>query len=196
MRSNNAGRAVLPMLLPVVLSGCLQTLQAPSATPATGHTPIAQEKPVAAFERPQTPLHKAPQPEAQVAVNPAPAATPKSQKTAFSKGKEISCTPDVVRPGDTLVIKTNKPYRDLGVRVPDKNIKFIFLVSDGYPEGLTDSAKFSKQMGIEINVAAAKIKPDTSVFTREGVYGFVTSTNLETDDGTPSYECKVRYVKK
>lgn len=124
------------------------------------------------------------------------ASTAPNQKSSFSKGKEISCTPDVVRPGDTLVIKTSKGYSDLGVRVPDKNVKFILLVAQGYSEGLMDSGQFSRQMAIQIPVADAKVKPNTRVFTKEGTYGFVASTNLETDDGTPAYECKVRYSTK
>ena len=124
------------------------------------------------------------------------AASTKPQSSSFSKGKEITCTPNVVRPGDTLIIKTNKAYPDFGVRVPDRNVKFILLVSSGYPEGLMDSDKFGKQLGININVTEVKIKPSTRVFTKEGVYGFVVSRNLETDDGTPSFECKVSYKAK
>ena len=125
-----------------------------------------------------------------------PISTMQYKKSSSSKGKEISCTPDVVRPGDTLVIKTSQAFTDFGVRVPEKNIKFIMLVSDGYPEGLMDSDKFKKQMGIEVNVSEARVKPTARVFTKDGIYTFVVSTNLETDDGTPLYECKVRYISK
>ena len=122
--------------------------------------------------------------------------TNRYKKSSSSKGKEIICAPDVVRPGDTLVIKTSRAFADFGVRVPDTNVKFIMLVSEGYPEGIMDSNKFTKQMGIEVNVSEVKVKPSKYVFKKDGVYGFVVSTNLETDDGTPSFECKVRYISK
>jgi hypothetical protein len=131
--------------------------------------------------------------ESQATIKPISLPTAKSQKSSFSKGKEVSCTPNVVRPGDTLVIKTSTGYPAFGVHVPDKNVKFLLLVSDAYPEGLMDNRKFSQQMGIDISVTEAKIKPNTRIFTKEGTYGFVVSQNLETDDGTPTYECKVRY---
>jgi hypothetical protein len=135
--------------------------------------------------------------ESQAANSPKSVApTTKLQKSSFSKGKEISCTPDVVRPGDTLVIKTSKSYSSLGVKVPGKNGESILLVAGLYPQGLMENAKFEKQMGIDINVAEAIVKPNTRVFTKEGIYSFNVSQNLETDDGTPYFTCKVRYTTK
>ena len=117
-----------------------------------------------------------------------------TQSSSSSKGKEITCSPTVVRPGDILTIKTNQEYSALGVRVPDKKVKFVLLVSDAYPEGLIDNLKFKSQMGIEVNVTSAKIKPNTKIFSKEGIYSFVTSQNLETDDGTPAFECQVKFA--
>lgn len=116
-----------------------------------------------------------------------------TQSSSSSKGKEIICSPNIVRPGDTLTIKTNKEYSDLGVRVPDKKVNFVMLVADAYPEGLMDNSKFKSQMGIEVNVTSAKIMPHTKVFSKEGIYSFVISQNLETDNGTPAFECKVKF---
>lgn len=214
---NNSIYTSFVLVLSFLLSGCLETMQSLGAKPSTNQNAVAQQKPVLPSEPAATSTAKVsrletqPKPGAsQDAVrvsaqgqdalvmnrlNPV-STTKKTSLVSFSKGKEISCTPNVVRPGDTLVIKTNKAYPDFGVRVPDKNVKFILLVAGGYPEGLMDSDKFAKQSGIEINVSEAKVKPDTRVFTKEGVYGFVVSSNLETDDGTPSFECKVRYAKK
>lgn len=209
---NKANRQLFLLVLTFLLSGCLETMPPLGTKRATNQNAVAQEKVVATSDRATAPAFKASQLETQskpvvVRVNaqgselqaankPKPVAPKNIQKSSFSKGKEISCTPDVVRPGDTLVIKTSKSYPSLGVRVPDKNVKFILLVAGIYPEGLMDDAKFAKQMGIDINVAEAKVKPNTRVFTKEGIYGFVVSQNLETDDGTPSFECKVRYTTK
>ena len=139
-----------------------------------------------------------PIPNAEIKAAPQPGSlgTTPNKKSSSSKGREISCSPDVVRPGDTLIIKTNRAFADLGVRVPDKNVNFILLVAGSYPEGLVSSDTLKKQMGLEVNVSEAKVKPGTRIFTKDGVYGFVVSTNLETDDGTPSFECKVRYISK
>lgn len=204
-------------VLTLSLSGCLETLPLSTARSPSTSNPVLQEKVMAVPDRPAAPAFKPTQVETTVkAVAPrdtlrAEVKAPEVQSTkkltpvvsldkpptgSSSKGKEISCSPAVVRPGDILAIKTNKSYPDFGVRVPDKNVKFIMLVTAAYPEGLMDSEKFGKQMGINVDVSEAKIKPNTRIFTKEGIYRFVVSRNLETDDGTPSFECSIRYIAK
>ena len=111
-------------------------------------------------------------------------------------GHEIQCSPSVVRPGDTLTIKTRQALPELAVRVPDKNIVSLFLVNDFDPAALMHSRDFMRQKGAVLPVATAAMKSGGKVFTKPGVYEFVASTNLETDDGTPQYVCRVTYKAK
>ena len=120
-------------------------------------------------------------------------ARPVDHTTSSSRGKEILCSPAVLRPGETLTVKTSRPFLQALVRQP-KN-ESLFLVSDDYPEGLTDQRTFQQRKTLEIR-SDAKVKPNKPVFTSPGVYTFSVSMNLETDDGTPSFECKVRFLTK
>jgi hypothetical protein len=116
-----------------------------------------------------------------------------SAQAQSAAGREISCSPSVVRPGDTLTITTRNPLPQLSVRVPDKKIGSLFLVNDFDPAALMHSRDFMQQKGAVLPVAMAAMKSGEKVFTRPGVYVFSASTNLETDDGTPQYMCRVTY---
>lgn len=111
-------------------------------------------------------------------------------------GREISCSPSVVRPGDTLTVTTRNPLPELGVAVPDKNVGYLFLINDYDPAALMHSREFIRQKSVVLPIATAAMKNGTKVFTKPGVYKFAASTNLETDDGTPHYVCRVTYKIK
>lgn len=113
-----------------------------------------------------------------------------------SQGREIQCSPSVVRPGDALTITTRQALPQLAVSVPDKNIQSLFLVNDFDPGALMHSRDFMRQKGAVLPVATAAMKSGGRVFTKPGVYEFAASTNLETDDGTPQYVCRVTYKTK
>lgn len=113
-----------------------------------------------------------------------------------TQAREILCSPSVVRPGDTLTITTRQALPELAVRVPDKNIQSLFLVNDFDPGALMHSRDFMRQKGAVLPVATAAMKSGGKVFTKPGVYEFAASTNLETDDGTPQYVCRVTYKAK
>lgn len=108
-------------------------------------------------------------------------------------GREISCVPNVVRPGDTLTITTRNPLPELGVRVPDKKVSYLFLINDFDPAALMHSRDFMRGRGAALPVSTAAMKRGEKIFTKPGVYEFGASTNLETDDGTPRYACRVTY---
>ena len=129
----------------------------------------------------------------QTAIDSQVASRSVDKTTSSSRGKEITCSPAVLRPGETLTLKTSKSFLQLGVIQPKK--QFLFLVSDDYPEGLASQKAFQQVKTLEIR-SDAKVKPDKPVFTVPGVYIFAVSANLETDDGTPKYECSVKFVLK
>ena len=129
----------------------------------------------------------------QPAVSSQVALRPVDKAASSSRGKEILCTPAVLRPGETLIIQTSRPFPQVGVFQPKNG--YLALVSDDYPEGLADYKVFQQLKTLEIR-SDAKVKPNRPVFTLPGVYTFAVSTNLETDDGTPRYECKVNFRAK
>ena len=109
---------------------------------------------------------------------------------------EIKCSPSIVHPGEKLTIKTSRAFSDFAVDLPYKlNGHNSLFLSNGDPTtDLIDSKKFMQQKGIEIDVSTATFKQKSPLFLKSGVYKFTVSTNLETDDGTPAYTCKVNFV--
>ena len=165
----------------------------PSPTPSTINTNrsqlVEERKQVNLVQQETVKAHRTSQPVADSQV-----ASRSVDKTASSsRGKEISCSPAVLRPGETLIIKTSKPFRQAGVSQPKNG--YLYLVADDYPEGLMDYKVFQQLKTLEIR-SDAKVKPNSPVFTLPGVYTFAVSTNLETDDGTPKYECRVKFLPK
>ena len=180
----------------LLLTGCSQlpTLASvPSPAPLAANTNSGQimeeRKKVNLVQQETAKVYRT----SQTAIDSQVASRSVDKTTSSSRGKEITCSPAVLRPGETLTLKTSKSFLQLGVIQPKK--QFLFLVSDDYPEGLASQKAFQQVKTLEIR-SDAKVKPDKPVFTVPGVYIFAVSANLETDDGTPKYECSVKFVLK
>ena len=124
---------------------------------------------------------------------------------AAKKGKEITCSPKVLYPGDTLTIKTNQPFRFLGVTQPIKKAPRTLLVypaSNGTAShSVIDTDQFGQQKKIKLPVKTAEGWFATAdggamqpVFPKAGSYIFEVGNDLaKLDDKTP-YRCVVKYV--
>jgi hypothetical protein len=56
------------------------------------------------------------------------------------------------------------------------------------------SRDFMRQKGLALpGIHTTAMKSGENLFTKPGVYEFLASTNLETDDGTVRYACRVTY---
>jgi hypothetical protein len=137
--------------------------------------------------------------------------TASAAQFATAKGASpVTCSPAEVHAGDTVTIKTNKPFRYLAFKAPGKQGQTEMLVYPIYQGSAEDSAgllmnseAFSKGRSASVDVSKAKFRkagatgPATNVvFDKPGTYTFMVSENMETDDGTPTYECKVKYAAK
>lgn len=102
----------------------------------------------------------------------------------------FSCS---AKAGDKLVIKISKPFPDFAVITPTKieGVNYFFLDETG--AGLVTSAQFTKSRGAVIDVDTAMVDGKNKLFGAPGVYQFKVSMNLETDDGTPNFSCKVKF---
>lgn len=113
--------------------------------------------------------------------------------TAFAG--QITCSPTSLAPGDKLTIKIEQALPDVAVITPKKlsGVNFFMLTEAG-TSGLIQSNQLASQRGMVIDVDTAKLDGKNRLFFTLGVYEFVVSKNLETDDGTPTYKCKVRFA--
>ena len=124
---------------------------------------------------------------------------------AAKKGKEITCSPKVLYPGDKLTIKTNQPFAYLGVTQPVKKATRTLVV---YPEtgavakhSMIDADQFATQKKIALPVKTAEAWFGTAdggamqpIFPKAGSYVFEVGSSLaKSDDKTP-YKCIVKYV--
>lgn len=116
--------------------------------------------------------------------------------TSVNAANEISCTPSIVYPGEKLTIKTSRAFSDLAVSLPYKinNSTIAFLTEIDPKTAIIDSKKFMQEKGIQLNVDSATFNHQAPVFANSGIYKFIVSTNLETDDGTPKFSCSVQFV--
>jgi hypothetical protein len=127
------------------------------------------------------------------------------QAEAAKKGKEITCSPKVLYPGDKLTIKTNQPFTYLGVTQPMKKATRALLV---FPEtaavtkhSIIDADQFALQKKVALPVKTAEAWFGTTdggamlpVFPKAGSYVFEVGSNLaKSEDKTP-YKCIVKYV--
>jgi hypothetical protein len=95
---------------------------------------------------------------------------------------------------------------DLAVRAPDGTD--FFVVYQAHDEGtgaapLMDPDEFIKVGQLELITDKTKARPwvygrdkNELIFTRSGWYSVRLSENLQTDDGTPVYQCRVYYSHK
>ena len=116
--------------------------------------------------------------------------------TFVHAANEIKCSPEILHRGDKLTIKTSKAFQDFAVDLPYKFNRSTtqFLTETDPLTAIIDSKKFMQQKGIEIDVNTVTFNGKVPIFSKSGVYKFLVSTNLETDDGTPSYACKVKFI--
>jgi hypothetical protein len=112
--------------------------------------------------------------------------------------RPITCSPTTLHPGDKLTIKYSKEFHDVGVLLPRKvdGRRFVSLILDG--SGTSDSIQLEelgrqKKLVIDVDNGRA-IEATHRIFMARGTYEFVVSEQLETDDGTPQYSCKVRFT--
>lgn len=118
----------------------------------------------------------------------------------------VTCSPAEVHPGDTLTVTTTQPFQYLAFKTPAKGVRMEQIVYPAPEDPSTvmmDGEAFSKKRSIGIDVAKAKFtrpgaKASTAapIFDKAGMYTFLVSENMETDDGTPVYSCKVKYMPK
>lgn len=114
---------------------------------------------------------------------------------AANAANEITCSPATVHPGEKLTIKTSRAFGDFAVNLPYKinGSTMAFLTEADPRTALIDSKIFMQQKGIVLDIDTATFNHNSPVFAKSGTYKFVVSTNLETDDGTPTYTCSVKF---
>ena len=127
------------------------------------------------------------------------------QAEAAKKGKEISCAPKVLYPGDKLTIKTSQPFAYLGVTQPIKKATRILVV---FPEtsatikhSVIDADQFATTKKIILPVKTAEAWFGTTedggmqpIFPRAGSYLFEVGSDLAKSDSKTPYKCIVKYV--
>jgi hypothetical protein len=116
----------------------------------------------------------------------------------------LKCTPRVLNARNTLVLSMSMPHpAELAVTRPDGTPFFIVYEPDSHPR--TDSAPlytkeaFRRLREVKLRVADAMGTPwvagretNERIFTAPGVYEFMLTEILETED-LPIYRCRVRY---
>lgn len=123
------------------------------------------------------------------------------------QGKRLKCTPQKLFRGDTLTLVMSKPHGGmLGVRAPDGTDFFVVYEPNNEEPGaspLMSTEEFTKLGELKLVTDKTKAKPwvygrdkNELIFTRTGWYVVSLSENLETDDGTPVYQCKVHYTHR
>ena len=140
---------------------------------------------------------------------PLPANIEAQSKTPRSNSRKakLTCSPSKLFRGDTLSLDMAVPHGgDLAVRAPDGTD--FFVVYQAHDEGpgaasLMDPDKFMKVGQLELVTDKTKARPwvygrdkNELIFTRSGWYSVRLSENLQTDDGTPVYQCRVYYNHK
>jgi hypothetical protein len=114
----------------------------------------------------------------------------------------LACTPARVTQADTVVItKRSSTLRELAVRGPHSARVHFLVVSSPPPEmpHLLTSEEFSQRTVFELSVSGLvglewiKGAAPERVFTRPGIYTFLSSSTLESDVG--GVECQVEYVE-
>jgi len=116
----------------------------------------------------------------------------------------MGCTPSVIEQGSTLTLQMPTSHGgELGVWTPKHRFLFIAYEFDEQTNPIQPpipSAKFSKARSIALSPLSAKgvdlaeRTPQEPLFTAAGIYHFIVSDNLETeDDAHENLICDVRY---
>ena len=104
----------------------------------------------------------------------------------------ITCSPSTVSPGGKLTIKLTQSFPDIAVMTPRKlGGANFFMLNELGSSGLVQSDLLTRQRELVIDVDTAKLDGKNRLFFIAGTYEFVVGKNLETDDGSPVYKCKV-----
>ena len=124
-----------------------------------------------------------------------------------SRRVKLKCSPQKLFRGDILLLDMLTPHGgNLAVRTPDGTD--FFVVYDPHEESaaarpLIDPEEFMKLAQLKLVTDKTKAKPwvygrdkNELIFTRTGWYAVRLSENLETDDGTPVYQCRVYYLHR
>jgi hypothetical protein len=161
-------------------------------------------------------------PNVSPAEDPSPAAGDRSPIIAIEVGKgqppdstvnwdvnvpaNIRCSPDTIRPGDTLTVRMDEPHgRYFIARGPDGTDFFIVFPGEGRPDRtqrrvLLPTDSFRKVTLLKLNTRTLTAGPwvfgrDTNeiVFRQAGVYRLMVGSEMETD-GPQFTECRVTYL--
>lgn len=128
--------------------------------------------------------------------------TPKAKRVA-----KLKCGPQRLFRGDTLTLDMATPHGgDLAVRAPDGTDFFVVYIENEEGPGagsMMDPDKFMKMSQLRLVTDKTKAKPwvygrdkNELIFMRTGWYQVRLSENLQTDDGTSVYTCRVHYAHK
>lgn len=125
--------------------------------------------------------------------------------TDTTTSSSLTCTPQVMRPGDTLILRMETPHGEyLTANHPDGTLFFIV-----YPQFDVPTRKFSllpsrrfktvRTLGLPANLRANPrvYGRDTTVetlFSRSGEYVLWVGDNLESDYNSRSVSCRVTFV--
>jgi hypothetical protein len=116
----------------------------------------------------------------------------------------MGCTPSVIEQGGTLTLQMPKSHGgELGVWTPKRRFLFIAYEFDEQANPIQPpipSAEFLKARSITLSPLSAKAvdlaerAPPEPLFADAGIYHFIVSDNLETEDDThQNLVCDVRY---
>jgi hypothetical protein len=128
-----------------------------------------------------------------------------SQHAAHGATSRLRCEPSTLRVGETLTLRIRTPHgREFGVRTPTGRFLFIaFHPESGrhvnHPPIPSSAFLGMKTVRLPISSAMAVDLPADSapehVFTSAGIYRFVVSDNLETEDeGHANLWCTVHFL--
>lgn len=120
---------------------------------------------------------------------------------------QIKCSPKTLNLGDTLNIKLRLPHgEDFVVFDPDGKEYWLSATGDYHDSHSPSHYRaddFRNMSEIELNPSQLKLVQFTHgkveselVFSKPGLYRIAVSTNLATDDGTPSYSCSIKFTNE
>lgn len=107
---------------------------------------------------------------------------------------QVNCSPAVLGTGDKLTITLAQSLPDIAVITPKKLDGANLFMLNEMGSGLVLSNQLARQRKLVIDVDGAMLDGKNRLFFTPGNYEFVVSKNLESDDGTPIYKCKVKFT--
>ena len=137
--------------------------------------------------------------EQSTAVVPAQVSKPQRSRAEQRRRVRLNCAPRRLRHGDTLTLTMSVPHgRDLAIFSPDNRIFWIKRWEPDDRKITTEWYAFEnvRRLRLPTHTATGYLRrgEDELIFTRRGWYRVALSDNMETDDGTPVYDCRVYYA--